>query len=645
MFSLELKLRHWARFRWAACQLDVLAKCSSLQKLRKALHSLPTTLEETYDRIFLNISEESRDDAVKLLQWLAFSSRPLALVEMAEVFAIDPDEPRFNPDQRPREPRTILDICSSLITVSHCAVHEEDYGSPLRGLPASVVESGILSLAHLSVKEYVISQRVKDSYYHLDKKLADSAISRDCLAYLFQFDTVDCLCDQSEAAISFGRYAAKYWITHARSDDGIIQNDVQQLVERLLCSSSVHFNNWVTLFDADQGYGSDSLESSYGVPHPLYYASLLGFGRVVNALVSSSPLADVNLTGGTYGSALASASARGYKDVVRVLLEHGADVNLGVGGEYGSALASASARGHKEVVEILLKKGADVNMAGGYYGSALASASNDGVRDVVQILLQNGADVNMAGGYRGSALASAAANGHKEVVQILIEKGADVNVVEKFYGSPLASASACGHKEVMHILLKNGADVNLPGGYHGSALASASAYGCKQVVQILLEMGADVNMAGGYYGGALASASAEGCKEVVQILLENKANVNMTGGQYGSALASASAKGHQDIARILLEKGADVNSLGGGNQSPLRLASVNGHLAIAQVLLDHGADVNLKQEDGRSAFRCAREESHEAIVQLLLKHGADPDDIAVGDALPVRTSPKLLNLS
>ena len=88
-----------------------------------------------------------------------------------------------------------------------------------------------------------------------------------------------------------------------------------------------------------------------------------------------------------------------------------------------------------------------------------------------------------------------------------------------------------------------------------------------------------------------------------------------------------------------------MNSLGGGNQSPLRLASVNGHLAIAQVLLDHGADVNLKHEDGRSALKCAREESHEAIVQLLLKHGADPDESAVDDALPVRTSPKLLNLS
>ena len=46
-----------------------------------------------------------------------------------------------------------------------------------------------------------------------------------------------------------------------------------------------------------------------------------------------------------------------------------------VGGLFGSALASASARGQKEVVQILLENGANVNIVGGIYGSALASAS------------------------------------------------------------------------------------------------------------------------------------------------------------------------------------------------------------------------------------------------------------------------------
>ena len=388
MIDLELKLRQWTRFRWVTCQLDVLAECSNLSGLRKALHSLPTTLEETYDRILLSIRRESRRDVVELLQWLAFSVRPLTLLEMGEVFAIDRDKHRFDPDRRPRKPRAILGVCSSLVKVSYT----DNYGT------VSVCEFGTLSLAHLSVKEYLISEQIRNSplsYYHLDEKLANSAISCDCLLYLLQFDTVDCLCNESEASISFGRYAAGFWITHARSGDGVIQNNVQELVTRLLSSSGIHFNNWITLFDVDHGFGSDSLETSYDVPRPLYYASLLGLGQIAIELVLSSS-ADVNIAGGQYGSALVSASAFGHKEVVQILLENGADVNI-AGGHYCSALVSASAFGHKEVVQMLLENGADVNNAGGHYRSALESASAFGHKEIVQMLLENGADVNIAG--------------------------------------------------------------------------------------------------------------------------------------------------------------------------------------------------------------------------------------------------------
>ena len=84
----------------------------------------------------------------------------------------------------------------------------------------------------------------------------------------------------------------------------------------------------------------------------------------MNELVLSSSLADVNMAGGLFGSALASASARGQKEVVQILLENGANVNM-VEGYYGSALASASTEGRNEIVQILLENGADVNMVGG----------------------------------------------------------------------------------------------------------------------------------------------------------------------------------------------------------------------------------------------------------------------------------------
>jgi ankyrin repeat protein len=60
----------------------------------------------------------------------------------------------------------------------------------------------------------------------------------------------------------------------------------------------------------------------------------------------------------------------GHEEVVRLLLDKGADVNVH-GGACGNALHAASEGGHEAVVKMLLEKGADVNAEGGYYGNAL----------------------------------------------------------------------------------------------------------------------------------------------------------------------------------------------------------------------------------------------------------------------------------
>ena len=91
------------RFRWVACQIDTLRKCLKLDILRKALRSLPKTLEETYMRILLEIDEEYQQDAIKILQWIAFCAQPLQLREVAEVIAIDSNF-HFSHDRRLPEP-------------------------------------------------------------------------------------------------------------------------------------------------------------------------------------------------------------------------------------------------------------------------------------------------------------------------------------------------------------------------------------------------------------------------------------------------------------------------------------------------------------------------------------------------------------
>ncbi|KAJ7179719.1 ankyrin repeat-containing domain protein [Mycena filopes] len=67
-----------------------------------------------------------------------------------------------------------------------------------------------------------------------------------------------------------------------------------------------------------------------------------------------------NVEGGEYGSALQAAAWNGNKEVVQLLIDHGADVNA-EGGEYGNAVQAAALHGHKEVVQLLIDHRADVN--------------------------------------------------------------------------------------------------------------------------------------------------------------------------------------------------------------------------------------------------------------------------------------------
>ena len=90
------------RFRWVYCQLESIRQCVKLSGLRKALTTLPKTLDETYERTLQNLDSAGQlDDAIKVLQWLCFSHRPLGLLEIREVLAIQNGEDgAFFPEER-----------------------------------------------------------------------------------------------------------------------------------------------------------------------------------------------------------------------------------------------------------------------------------------------------------------------------------------------------------------------------------------------------------------------------------------------------------------------------------------------------------------------------------------------------------------
>lgn len=160
----------------------------------------------------------------------------------------------------------------------------------------------------------------------------------------------------------------------------------------------------------------------------------------------------------TRDTLLIEAAANGHLDVVKLLIENGADVNLKGEAWYGP-LHAAAAKGHIEVVKILLENGADVNIF--HHNKPLHNAAMNGHIEVAEILLAHGADINAKGTDEASPLHTAVSNNQLAMVKWLLSKGANVNPRAAYGCTPLHSAARRKNVEIGKILLKHGADPTL----------------------------------------------------------------------------------------------------------------------------------------------------------------------------------------
>ena len=510
------------RFRWIVCQLDVLQNCLNIKALRLALKSLPTTLDETYARALLSIREEHRD-AIRVLQWLVFSAVPLRINEIAEILIAKPEpDSKVDIEERLFNADDILKYCGTLVTTQ-----EPSYRELVGNKSGEANTSRELRLAHFSVQEYLVSQRIVDRcpQYSISETDAHLSIAGTCLTYLFNFaDSCPLPVDIFENYPLAG-YTAQYWAEHARKTGPDMRpRDLDRRVVRFLDHKQL-CTNWIHLYDPDANWMKPSGGKLSRIAATSTYYTLL----------------DLHMP-------------------TQILLAVGADVNA-EGGRYGSALQAASARGNEAIFIQLLKAGANVNAEGGPYGNALQAASASGYEAIVTQLLKAGANVNAGGGIHGSALQAASASGHEAIVIRLLKAGANVNAEGGRYGSALQIAWAFGQEAIVMQLLKAGANVNAGGDHYGSALQAASASGNEAIVIRLLKAGANVNAEGGRYGSALQAASASGNEAITIRLLKAGANVNAEGGRYGSALQAALAEGHENIISQLLKKGLSLRVL------------------------------------------------------------------------------------
>ena len=238
-----------------------------------------------------------------------------------------------------------------------------------------------------------------------------------------------------------------------------------------------------------------------------------------------------------------------------------------------SPLMYAAALGTPDVLRLLLDAGADPNAANEMGATPLMWCAGDAAK--VKLLLAKGAKVNVRSKLgRTPLLIAAAYDGAVESARLMIAKGANVNARDKNGVTVLNQAANVNNRDVAGMLLAKGANVNIAdyGGFtplHGGA---TNAYRGGALVKLLLEHGAAVNAKSndtaevGFNGPIafghitpLMDAAQMGGYESVKALLKAGADPNAMDVRGANALVFAVAVDHPNakVVQLLLAKSSN----------------------------------------------------------------------------------------
>jgi ankyrin repeat protein len=291
---------------------------------------------------------------------------------------------------------------------------------------------------------------------------------------------------------------------------------------------------------------------------------------------------------------------------VEALLRQGADPNLrmdlsgpfafwrgdssGAPSDPSTVLMFAAGGGQTDTVRVLLEHGADVN---GKQSKRLPSTPLDQAAHTGTVALES--------------------------MKLLIAKGADVNARNAYGATPLFNAIYQNNlifpqdgpkreENGVSLLLDHGADVNARDNHGLTPLLFAAQGRCFRFVPLLIERGADVNARDDGGRTALIYTAMGLDTATTRILLDHGAKINTQALNGMTALQAAIENGPLRPEEALEDIGAEDQRL---------LIERLNYLDLIRLLLAKGADARLKDAEGESALQVAESQQDNEVVALL----------------------------
>ncbi len=398
---------------------------------------------------------------------------------------------------------------------------------------------------------------------------------------------------------------------------------------------------------------------------------LLEQGADINTLDSDAPL--------TF------ALYHKHSSLAHMLIEKGADINLPTSGHAFSPLMVAAIAGMQDIVRLLIELRAQINVQSSEGTTALMYALMYGNLEIAQMLLDAGADIHLKNKKGNNALTHAVDyafmllnqltlkernalvekhNSLKQRLYILKAQDASPELYKayiSFIDTLLSLKIEMQSREVQKLFCIALAGNNLPIiktiietpklfsqlgdlsylyfipviknrytdivdyliGYKAcmpTLLFAAVHERDENLVIRLLQAKVDIN-------DTLLLAIDRNDKKLVTLLLENNANLSASNNpDEPPPLIHATFKGYKEITEILLAHRASLETQWTkSGRTALIYAVREGHVALVQLLLDAGANPNVQDNSGFWPLTYAAKHGNDSIVQALLNAGASVD--------------------
>ncbi|MCJ1279828.1 hypothetical protein MMC21_007652 [Puttea exsequens] len=401
----------------------------------------------------------------------------------------------------------------------------------------------------------------------------------------------------------------------------------------------------------------------------LMHTARLGFHGAAKILLRH-PGINVDLQDMLGRTALYLAIKENGIKIARLLLEFEADTSILDFHTGASPLSVAAQRGYCQIIRILLESGADLDLKDREGRTALLRAVNRGEIDAVRELMDHSVDLESIDNNGQTLLHGAAIKGYTDIARLLLEgrppklKCICPNVRDRYGMTPLHWAARYNFASTASLLLKFRADATLVDEIKRIPSLVAWQYGSRDVLDIIVNAEkAQQHRTTVHYDedarpawslarqgltGAIDRAIStrpedfsilEPCTDnspihcavendhieaLYSLLACRKIAINGVNNIGRTPLHMAALSGNHRASNALIDYGVDIEARDRWDDEALFLAELNGYRHIMLLLIDSGAKMDKTKIDWKELFFFAVEQGNDSVVKTMIdKHGVD----------------------